>query len=66
METTLSIHPDGVIHSLDIAPNKEYPRLELKPTNESPPKQSIQPLEVRYQEKEDWYIVSDGVVFTRR
>jgi hypothetical protein len=66
METILSIHPDGVIYSLDIAPNKEHRRLELKPATEIPPKPSTEPLEIRYQEREEWYLVSDGVVFTRR
>lgn len=63
METSWSIHPDGVIYSLDIAPNKEFPRIELKQEPNPHPKQ---PLEIRYQEKEEWYLVSDGVVITRR
>jgi hypothetical protein len=54
------------MYSLDIAPNKEYPRMELKPTMDTPPKQPSTVLEVRTQEKEEWYLVSDGVVITRR
>lgn len=58
----IEINHNGPIQSTESAPYTEQPKLLLKPQSQLP-KQS---LEIRYHEKEEWYVVADGIVFTRR
>lgn len=65
MSTVIEINHNGLIQSTESAPYSELPKLVLKPHVQFP-KPSEPSLEIRYHEKEDWYIVADGIVFTRR
>lgn len=59
----IEINHNGPIQSTETAPYTEQPKLMLKPESHLPKQPT---LEIRPNEKEDWYIVADGIVFTRR
>lgn len=61
--STIEINHNGPIQSTETAPYTEQPKLILKP-DLHPPKYPS--LEIRPIEKEEWYVVADGIVFTRR
>jgi hypothetical protein len=62
MSSSLVINHDGVIHSSVYIPiHKELPRIP----NASPKKSELL-LERHTYEKEEWYVVSDGIIITRR
>lgn len=70
MNTSLAINHDGVIQSEEFAPYTEQTRLQLNTSSavssNYSPKQLPHSLEIRNNEKEPWYIVSDGIVITHR
>lgn len=59
----IEINHNGITPSTETAPYTDSSKLILNP---QPPKQTLASLEIRQDEKEQWYVVSDGVVFTRR
>lgn len=54
----IEINHNGPIHLKESNAPSAQPKLNVQP-----PKQ---PLEIRHHEKEEWYVVADGIVFTRR
>lgn len=58
----IEINHNGPIQWMECAPRTHSLLPSLTP-NAQPPKQ---PQEFRPIEKEDWYVVADGIVFTRR
>lgn len=61
----IEINHNGPIQSTEWAPHTEQPKLILKP-DPQPPKQPQPTLEIRYDEKEQWYVVADGIIFMSR
>ena len=58
----IEINHNGPIQCAECAP-RTHPLLPSPNHVPQPPKQ---PQEFRPTEKEDWYVVADGIVFTRR